>query len=232
MKTNQNTIFEDRLSPKGPVVRDLSVAIPDQLRDYPLVPSDPLVRQQEQHRVAIVGPGAVGATTAYALLMSGVAEEIVLVGRNRARTEGHAADLRHAEPFSRTTRIWAGNYADCATAAVIVIAAGVSQRSTRCRDSTTSPKARRSSGASSWRSPRTIRPGSCLSPPIPSMSSLTRLGAEVRCCDSVKARGAFSPQSSGAAFSPPLEALKAKDVSQARSVQHSSASQSVLKELP
>ncbi len=40
---------------------------------HPLVPSYPLLRQQEQHRVAIVGPGAVGATTAYALLMSGVA---------------------------------------------------------------------------------------------------------------------------------------------------------------
>jgi L-lactate dehydrogenase len=122
-------MFEDRLSPKVPAVLDLSVAVADQLRDYPLVPSDPLVRQQAQHRVAIVGPGAVGATTAYALLMSGVAEEIVLVGRNRARAEGHAADLRHAEPFSRTTRIWAGNYADCAAAAVIVIAAGLSQRS-------------------------------------------------------------------------------------------------------
>jgi L-lactate dehydrogenase len=129
MKTNQNTVFEDRLSPKGPAVLDLSVAIADQLRDDPMVPSDLLVRQQEQHRVAIVGPGTVGATTAYALLMSGVAEEIVLVGRNRARAEGHAADLRHAEPFSRTTRIWGGNYADCAAAAVIVITAGVSQRS-------------------------------------------------------------------------------------------------------
>jgi hypothetical protein len=129
MKTNQNIMFEDRLSPKRPAVPDLSVAIADQLRDYPLVPSVPLARQQELHRVAIVGPGPVGATTAYALLMSGVAEEIVLVGRNRAHAEGHAADLRHAEPFSRTTRIWAGNYADCAAAAVIVIAAGVSQRS-------------------------------------------------------------------------------------------------------
>jgi L-lactate dehydrogenase len=78
--------------------------------------------------------------------MSGVAEEILLVGRNRAHAEGHAADLRHAEPFSRTTRIWAGNYADCAAAAVIVIAAGVSQRSFKVSRLDDLAQARRFSG--------------------------------------------------------------------------------------
>jgi hypothetical protein len=39
-------------------VLDLSVAIADQLRDYPLMPSDPLVRQQEQHRVALLSQSA------------------------------------------------------------------------------------------------------------------------------------------------------------------------------
>ena len=38
---------------------DLSIAIADQLRDHPLVPSDPLARQQELHRVAIVGTARV-----------------------------------------------------------------------------------------------------------------------------------------------------------------------------
>ena len=47
-------------------------------------------------RVAIVGAGFVGSTTAYALLMSGTPAEIVLVDRDRRRAEGHANDLRDA----------------------------------------------------------------------------------------------------------------------------------------
>ena len=37
-------------------------------------------------------------------------------------------DLNHAVSFTYPTRIWAGDYSDCADAAIIVIAAGVSQR--------------------------------------------------------------------------------------------------------
>lgn len=79
-------------------------------------------------RVAVVGVGNVGATFAYALLLSGLATEIVLIDINRARAEGEAMDLNHAVPFVRPTRIWAGDYADCVRAAVTVVAAGVGQR--------------------------------------------------------------------------------------------------------
>jgi L-lactate dehydrogenase len=79
-------------------------------------------------RVAVVGLGNVGATLAYALLLSGLAAEIVLIDSNFPKAEGEAMDLNHAVPFAHPTRIWAGNYADCAGAAVIVIAAGVGQR--------------------------------------------------------------------------------------------------------
>jgi L-lactate dehydrogenase len=68
-------------------------------------------------RVAVIGVGNVGATFAYALLLS-----------NRARAEGEAMDLNHAVPFARPTRIWAGDYTDCAGAAVTVIAAGAAQK--------------------------------------------------------------------------------------------------------
>jgi L-lactate dehydrogenase len=79
-------------------------------------------------RVAIVGVGNVGATFAYTLLLSGLATEIVLIDVNRARAEGEAMDLNHAVPFAHPTRIWAGDYPDCAGAAVTVIAAGIAQR--------------------------------------------------------------------------------------------------------
>ena len=79
-------------------------------------------------RVAIVGVGNVGATCAYALMMSGRASEIVLIDANKARAEGEAMDLNHAVPFTSPVRIWAGDYADCAGAAVTVITAGAAQK--------------------------------------------------------------------------------------------------------
>ncbi len=79
-------------------------------------------------RVAIVGVGNVGATFAFALVMSGLAAEIVLVDANERRAEGEAMDLLHAVPFAKPVRIWAGSYADCAGAAVTVVTAGAAQR--------------------------------------------------------------------------------------------------------
>lgn len=78
-------------------------------------------------RVAVVGTGNVGASFAYALLLSGLAAEIVLIDANQARAEGEAMDLNHTVPFAHPTQVWAGDYADCAGAAVTVIAAGANQ---------------------------------------------------------------------------------------------------------
>lgn len=85
----------------------------------------------ERHRatrVAVVGAGNVGATFAYALLLSGLAAEIVLIDANREKAEGEAMDLNHTVPFAHPTRIWAGDYPDCTGAAVTVVTAGASQR--------------------------------------------------------------------------------------------------------
>jgi L-lactate dehydrogenase len=78
--------------------------------------------------VAIIGPGLVGTTTAYALLLSGAAAEIVLVGRDRNRVEGQVKDLRDAALYSHGTRIVAGDFAECATADVIVVTVGAAQQ--------------------------------------------------------------------------------------------------------
>ena len=79
-------------------------------------------------RIAVVGTGNVGSTFAYALLLSGLAAEIVLIDTNRAKAEGEAMDLQHTVPFTHPTRIWAGDYPDCAGAIATVIAAGVNQK--------------------------------------------------------------------------------------------------------
>jgi L-lactate dehydrogenase len=72
--------------------------------------------------------GNVGATFAFALLLSGLSSEIVLIDSNHAKAEGEAMDLSHTEPFAHATRVWAGNYTDCAGAAITVVAAGAGQK--------------------------------------------------------------------------------------------------------
>ncbi|HEY9285928.1 MAG TPA: L-lactate dehydrogenase, partial [Pyrinomonadaceae bacterium] len=79
-------------------------------------------------RVAVIGSGHVGATTAYALVLSGAAREVVLIDRDRGRAEGEAMDLQHAAAFARPVRVWAGDYADAGRADIAVIAAGAGGR--------------------------------------------------------------------------------------------------------
>jgi L-lactate dehydrogenase len=86
------------------------------------------VSERRATRIVVIGAGHVGATFAYALLLSGLATEIVLIDRDEGRAEGEAMDLSHAVPFSRPTRIRAGTYDDCAGAAITVFAAGSGQR--------------------------------------------------------------------------------------------------------
>ena len=78
-------------------------------------------------RIAIVGTGFVGSTTAYALMLSKTPAEIILINRDRRRADGHVQDLRDAEVFSHTTRVIAGHIDDCCSADVIIFAVGVSQ---------------------------------------------------------------------------------------------------------
>ncbi|HEX8773225.1 MAG TPA: L-lactate dehydrogenase [Pyrinomonadaceae bacterium] len=77
------------------------------------------------HRIAVIGCGHVGASVAYALLLSGFAREIVLLDSDPRHAEGEAMDLQHAVPLSRPVRVWAGDYSDAARAHIAVIAAGV-----------------------------------------------------------------------------------------------------------
>jgi threonine dehydrogenase-like Zn-dependent dehydrogenase len=50
-------------------------------------------------RVAIIGVGAVGATTGYASLLAGAAAGIILVDKDGKRVDGHSKDLRTQRYF-------------------------------------------------------------------------------------------------------------------------------------
>jgi len=84
-------------------------------------------------KIGIVGCGMVGSASAYALVMSGVGREIVLIDLNRERAEAEANDIYHAVPFAHPLTVRAGDYPELAGAKVVVIAGGVAQKSGETR---------------------------------------------------------------------------------------------------
>jgi L-lactate dehydrogenase len=79
-------------------------------------------------KVGVIGTGMVGSTGAYAMVMSGAANEIVLIDMNAARADAEAQDIAHAVPFARPTVVRSGGYDDLEGADVVVIGAGVAQK--------------------------------------------------------------------------------------------------------
>ena len=79
-------------------------------------------------KIAIVGCGMVGATSAFALMEQGLFSELVLVDVNRERAEGEAMDIGHGMIFASPMNIYAGDYDDIMDASIIVITAGASQK--------------------------------------------------------------------------------------------------------
>lgn len=79
-------------------------------------------------KVAVVGCGFVGSSSAFALMQSGLFSEMVLIDVDRARAEGEALDISHGSPFAHPMRIYAGDYEDAADAAIIVVTAGAAQK--------------------------------------------------------------------------------------------------------
>ena len=83
---------------------------------------------RNERKLAIVGVGNVGATTAYALAQSRLFSEMVLIDIDRKRAQGEAEDLGHVIPFLAPMEIYAGDYPDLADAALIIITAGAAQK--------------------------------------------------------------------------------------------------------
>ena len=79
-------------------------------------------------KVAVVGCGFVGSSSAFALMQSGLFSEMVLIDVDRARAEGEALDIAHGVSFGNPMKIYAGDYSDVSDAAVIVVTAGAAQK--------------------------------------------------------------------------------------------------------
>ncbi len=79
-------------------------------------------------KAAVIGCGFVGSSSAFAMMRTGVFSELVLLDIDNGRAQGEAMDIAHGLPFSRPMKIYAGDYADLAGCALIVITAGANQK--------------------------------------------------------------------------------------------------------
>lgn len=79
-------------------------------------------------KVAIVGCGFVGSSSAFALMQSGLFSEIALVDVDRNRAEGEALDISHGVPFAGQVKVYASDYDEIMDSAIIVVTAGAAQK--------------------------------------------------------------------------------------------------------
>ncbi|HSL85515.1 MAG TPA: L-lactate dehydrogenase [Bacteroidales bacterium] len=79
-------------------------------------------------KISVIGAGFVGATTAYALMLGGLCEELVIVDINKNKALGEAMDISHGAAFVKPVKVISGTYEDTEGSDIIVITAGAAQK--------------------------------------------------------------------------------------------------------
>lgn len=97
----------------------------------------------EKRKIVLVGTGFVGMSMAYSFLSTGGIDELVLLDVAKEKAVGEAMDLQHGLPYARgKMEIYAGDYADCRDASIVVITAGAAQKPDETRLDLTAKNAR------------------------------------------------------------------------------------------
>ena len=79
--------------------------------------------------ITVIGAGSVGATTAFALTLQNIANEVVLVDINESKALGEAMDIRQSTPLlSDPVNVYAGNYESAAGSDIVVITSGMPRK--------------------------------------------------------------------------------------------------------
>ncbi|HRZ13876.1 MAG TPA: L-lactate dehydrogenase, partial [Candidatus Omnitrophota bacterium] len=84
--------------------------------------------EQLKPKVSIIGCGNVGMRYAYALMIRGLARQIVIVDLDRKRLEGEVMDLSHGAPYISPVEVVAGDYAAIRDSDLVVVTAGKKQK--------------------------------------------------------------------------------------------------------
>ncbi len=80
-------------------------------------------------KIGIIGAGAVGTACAFAVVMRGCADELVLLDHDRKRARGIVCDLQYGAALSPALSLIEGDYNNLAGADLVMITAGVNERS-------------------------------------------------------------------------------------------------------
>ena len=85
-------------------------------------------------KVVLVGTGFVGMSMAYAMMNQGGVDELVLIDVLKDKAKGEEMDLSHGLPYApQKMSIKAGDYSECKDANVVVITAGLPQKTGQSR---------------------------------------------------------------------------------------------------
>ena len=79
-------------------------------------------------KISVIGSGFVGSATAFQLIMSGTAHEVLLIDKDTARASAEAIDIIHATPCAHHNRITSGDYKDLGGSDIVIITAGANQK--------------------------------------------------------------------------------------------------------
>lgn len=79
-------------------------------------------------KVAIIGAGAVGSACLTALVVRGCASEIIVIDRTPEKARGLVTDVQYGATLSPPVAIRAGDYADLKGAALVMVTAGVNEK--------------------------------------------------------------------------------------------------------
>lgn len=81
------------------------------------------------NKIVLVGNGAVGSSYAFSVLNQGICDEFVIIDLDKEKARGDVMDLNHGLLYAPSPmKIYAGTYADCHDAAIIVLCAGAAQK--------------------------------------------------------------------------------------------------------
>lgn len=88
----------------------------------------------KKSKIAVVGCGLVGSSTAFSLVTQGVCDEILMIDINEERALGEVLDLRDTIKYlDRNVKVRTGTYADCGDVDIIVITAGAPPKAGQSR---------------------------------------------------------------------------------------------------
>lgn len=97
----------------------------------------------KKSKIAVIGCGLVGSSTAFSLVTQGVCDEILMIDINEERALGEVMDLRDTIKYlDRNVKVRKATYSDCSDVDIIVITAGAPPKAGQTRLDTMETSAR------------------------------------------------------------------------------------------